>query len=451
MLKLPKEVTVILFSLLILNVILYSTIRVDATSSHSLETKIWTYSPYDLEDFTIIVLPDTQYYSERYPEVFDNQTQWIVDNIESMNIVFVTHLGDVVDDWDVIEQWENANHSMSKLDGNVPWGILAGNHDGVGPEQTNYEKYFGYDRFINQSWYGGAYQNNSKSNYQLLSAGGDDYLILHLQYDPSDDILEWASNVIDDYPFRRVIVSTHDYILGGYGWRSYFGKRIYDKLVSEYADQIFLVLCGHVDVVDTRTQEVNGYVIHELVFDYQEQSNGGNGWLKILEFSPSQDKIFVKTFSPYLNQFDLNPNSEFTLDYNMTSDLANITVISNSTLSDFTFNKSQNQISFQISGEAGTSGYCNVYIPHNLLERSPWFIQINKKLQGYTPYQNSTHTSLYFNYVHLNNLQVGIIGGGIIPEFPTYLVLPLFVIATLFAIAISKNVRKNKLLKHSST
>ncbi len=248
-----------------------------------------------------------------------------------MNIVFVTHLGDVVDDWDVIEQWENANHSMSKLDGNLPWGILAGNHDGVGPEQTNFERYFGYDRFINQSWYG-TYQNNSKSNYQLLSAGGDDYLILHLQYDPSDDILEWASNVIDDYPFRRVIVSTHEYITWWQqGWWSRIGERIYDKLVKVHADQNFLVLCGHVDVVDTRTQNVNCYVVHELVFDYQEQSKGGNGWLKILEFSPSQDKIFVKTFSPYLNQFNQSSNSEFTLDYDQTSTLANVTILTNST------------------------------------------------------------------------------------------------------------------------
>ena len=438
-----KEVTLVLFCLLLLSINTVFRIGVGATSNDLLPEKTWTYSPYNLENFTIIVLPDTQYYSEKYPEVFDNQTQWIVDNIESMNIVFVTHLGDLVDDWDVIEQWENANHSMSKLDGNVPWGVLAGNHDGVGPEQNNFQRYFGYDRFINQSWYGGVYQNNSKSNYQLFSAGGDDYLILQLQYDPSDDILEWASNVIKDYPFRRVIVSNHMYITWWWeGWRSPIGERVYNKLVKEHADQIFLVLCGHVDVVDTRTQEVNGYVVHELVFDYQEQSNGGNGWLKILEFSPSQDKIFVKTFSPYLNQFERDSASEFTLDYNMTSHLENITISSNSTLSDFTFNKAQKQISFKLSGEAGTLGYCNVSIPHNLLERSPWFITINEKLQEYTPYQNSTHTSLYFNYIHLNNLQVGVIGGGIIPEFPTYLVLPLFVIATLFAIAISKNVRK---------
>jgi len=313
---------------------------------------------------------------------------------------------------------------------------LLGNHDGIGPNDNNYETYFGSNRFSDNIWYGGGYQNIGRSNYQLFSAGGDDYLLLNIQYDPNNEVLLWANDVIDQYPLRRVIVSTHDYIewIWFGNWRSPIGQRIYDKLVSEHADQIFLVLCGHVDIVDSRTQNINGFTLYELVFDYQEQSNGGNGWLKILEFSPSQDKIFVKTFSPYLNQFNRNTRSEFTLDYNMTSNLANITIQSNSTLSDFSFDALTKQISFNISGDEGTTGYCNVSIPHVLLNRSSWFIQVNEKLQGYTSVQNSTHTSLHFNYVHLDNLQVEIGGGENIPEIPTYLVVPFFVIVTLFAL-----------------
>ena len=104
-----------------------------------------------------------------------------------------------------------------------------------------------------------------------------------------------------------------------------------------------------------------------------------------------------------------------------------------------------------VTGETGTTGYCNISIPNTLLGRTPWFIQIDEKLQDYTQVQNSTHTSFFFNYIHLNNLQVGIIGGGIIPEFPTFLVIPLFVVATLFATAISKNIRKISNKKYSNT
>jgi hypothetical protein len=48
------------------------------------------------EDFTLIALPDTQNYSTAYPVVFNSQTQWIANNKTAQNIVFVTHLGDIV-------------------------------------------------------------------------------------------------------------------------------------------------------------------------------------------------------------------------------------------------------------------------------------------------------------------------------------------------------------------
>ena len=47
-------------------------------------------------EFTIIALPDTQHYSEAFPAMFKSQTQWIVNNKDARNIVFVTHEGDIV-------------------------------------------------------------------------------------------------------------------------------------------------------------------------------------------------------------------------------------------------------------------------------------------------------------------------------------------------------------------
>ena len=54
------------------------------------------------EDFTIIVLPDTQNYScgascGSSSAIFEAQTQWIVDNREALNIVYVAHEGDIVE------------------------------------------------------------------------------------------------------------------------------------------------------------------------------------------------------------------------------------------------------------------------------------------------------------------------------------------------------------------
>ncbi|MEM2779860.1 MAG: PKD domain-containing protein [Candidatus Bathyarchaeia archaeon] len=268
-------------------------------------------------NFTIIVLPDTQYYSQSYPEIFNNQTEWIVKNKETMNIVFVTHEGDIVENWNVLAEWQNANNSMSKLDNIVPWGILPGNHDGAGMDLTNYNTYFGYERFSGESWYGGAYQDNNANSYQLFSAAGDDYLIFHFQYAPSDSVLAWANTTIDNYPDRRVIVVTHDY-LGTDGSRSTNGEAIWQKFVKPHADQVFLVICGHAAAETMRTDTVDGHVVYQLLANYQSRSNGGNGWLRVLTFSPLEDKIYVKTYSPYLNSYEKDSNSDFTLDYDMT-------------------------------------------------------------------------------------------------------------------------------------
>ena len=86
------------------------------------------------EDWTVVALPDTQNYSQSFPEIYDAQTQWIVDNLAARNIRFVTHLGDLVNEAATLSQWQNAFASMSILDAaQVPYGTATGNHDFLYP------------------------------------------------------------------------------------------------------------------------------------------------------------------------------------------------------------------------------------------------------------------------------------------------------------------------------
>ncbi|MCK5628240.1 metallophosphoesterase [Candidatus Bathyarchaeota archaeon] len=417
---------------------------VKADPEMSSEDQSWSYAPYSAENFTIIVLPDTQYYSESYPEIFDNQTQWIIENKEVMNIVFVTHLGDLVDHSYSETEWENANNSISKLDGQVPYGVLPGNHDVGGLSVFN--TYFGIDRFNSESWYGGAYQGDNTNNYQLFSAGGDQYLIIHLQYNPSEDILAWAGAVVDSHPNRRVIVSTHEYLAGSWlFWRSSrrssIGNRVWNNFVKQHADQIFLVLCGHEWEEISRTDEVNGFVVHQVLSDYQSREKGGNGWLRILEFSPSQDKIFVRTFSPYLNGFEFDSNSEFTLGYDMTAYNTNVTILSNSTLSMFAFSQPKKQMSFTVTGETGSTGYCDLTIPIALLDGAPWTVEVDGVPQDYALNENATHSFIYFTYTHSSPLSISITGTSVIPEFGSIQVLPLLLAAFLLTAILIKKIK----------
>ena len=290
-------------------------------SEHARRKSSQLESDSESENFTIVVLPDTQFYSAKYPWIFENQTLWIIQNVESMNILFVSHVGDLVQNWDRIDEWEHANASISILDGFVPWAVLPGNHDGFYGGLENYNKYFGYERFVEESWYGDAYLNNNTNSFQLFQSGRDDYLMFHLQYDPSENVLSWADDIISRYPRAKVIITTHDYLHSSSdSHRSEIGEKISQKLIHTHSTQIFLVLCGHNfwynDEKNTH-ETVNGNMVYELLANYQGRVNGGNGWLRILEFSPNIGRIFVKTYSPYLNKFETDPDSQFVLDYSI--------------------------------------------------------------------------------------------------------------------------------------
>jgi len=268
------------------------------------------------DEFTVVVLPDTQFYSESYPAIFTGQTQWISNNKIGMNVVFVAHEGDIVNTNLQTYEWQNAAMSMSLLDeANIPWGVLPGNHDLSG-SSTNFNTYFSYNRFSSLSWYGGAYQNVNTNSYELFTGGLDDYLIFHFQYQPSTQVLAWANTTIASYPSRRVIVTTHDY-MNTDGSRTVTGDNIWNKFVKPHADQVFLVLCGHNHGENEKTDVVKGHTVYQLLADYQDRSNGGNGWLRILKFHPSDDEIVVETYSPYLGQYETGADSSFTLTYDM--------------------------------------------------------------------------------------------------------------------------------------
>ena len=326
----------------------FNLVEISAGSTPVLIQDIRSYGLQE-DGFTVVVLPDTQFYSESYPAIFTGQTQWISSNKIGMNVVFVTHEGDIVNTNSQTYEWQNAVSSMSVLDeANIPWGVLPGNHDmESGGDTTNYNTYFGYSRFSGLSWYGGAYQNVNTNNYELFTGGLDDYLIFHFQYQPSTQVLAWANATIASYPNRRVIVTTHDY-MNADGSRDATGDNIWNNFVKPHADQVFLVLCGHNHGENEKIDVVKGHTVYQLLADYQSRPNGGNGWLRVLEFQPSDDDIVVKTYSPYLGQYETDADSSFILSYDMTAQAPVSTP-------DFTISASPSTLTVTTGGSATSS------------------------------------------------------------------------------------------------
>ena len=248
-------------------------------------------------DFTLVLIPDPQNESQYYPAVFTSQTNWIVAQQSSRNIVFVTTAGDMVNNASSTAEYINADAAMDILDpSGIPYSVGAGNHD---LPSTIFNTYFGISRFSGKPWYGGHYGSNNDNSYSLFNASGMDFIIINLTYNPSTAVLDWADAILKANSGRRAIVESHSILNVDNSWSN---QSVYTALKDN--PNLFLLLCGHThtpnDGAAYRSElGDDGHTIHIMLADYQDYPNGGNGILRILRFSPAADKIYATTYSPF--------------------------------------------------------------------------------------------------------------------------------------------------------
>jgi len=121
---------------------------------------------------------------------------------------------------------------------------------------------------------------------------------------------------------------------------------------------------------------------------------------------------------------------------------------SNSSMSELSFVEDWKEVRFIIDGESGTTGFCNITIPADLIwgELSVYKDDyLITKDVDYTQSNNGTHHFLQITYNHSTNV-IGIRGTKAIPEFPSFIILPSLIAATLVGVIIFKRKRYNRLL-----
>jgi len=161
-------------------------------------------------------------------------------------------------------------------------------------------------------------------------------------------------------------------------------------------------------------------------------SSGGNFWSDY-KGTDTRDDGFGD--SPYnvgpdiVGNIDHYPLMGMFNSFNVTSPCS-VETVCNSTISDFQFNGTA--ISFNVSGENGTTGFCRVSFPTTLINGT-LTVFVNETEVPYTllPESNSTESYLYFTYSHSTE-QVTIMS-----EFPSISILSLFMIM-LIALAFCK-------------
>jgi hypothetical protein len=290
----------------------------------------------DREDyFSIILLPDTQNYTSRFPDIIYQQMDWIVKNRDLLNIQYVVHMGDITDDNEE-SAWEVASRAYKILeDAAIPYSIVYGDNDIKNPATDKYDgirhtellnKYFPVSRFDKKGawWRGGFFEPGKIDNYYcLFDYGQYKFMIMNLEIAPRSAVLKWANHTISQNISQKVIVVTHDYIdsdgkrlddLKSFGMN---GKDANGKPKGNNADDIFnkllkknpnilMVLCGHKNGTYEKTIKISRdsektRKMFEILTDFQDEKlkgsdeKSGKGLLRVLKIYPEKNEIVLNT------------------------------------------------------------------------------------------------------------------------------------------------------------
>lgn len=286
--------------------------------------------------FTVVVIPDTQSYHGRGCKATPNSTdpvtnknleaqvRWIRDHRADQNIVFVSHVGDIVDKNNA-DQWAVAQQHLDLLRGVTPFSLTVGNHDMSSKGDARlFQQHFPAASFASEPWYLDSYTHNRKdqnvsannvNSAQLFSAGDVAFIHLSLECNAPDDVLAWADALLKKHADRQALVTTHmdlgildkpkeekGYIHDAKGrmrWvkihgdRGNTGEQMWDKLFRRHAN-LRLIFCGdqsRVTALRLTTPADDGHAVTSLLSDYLSQPV-----LRLLRFVPDEKRVHVLTY-----------------------------------------------------------------------------------------------------------------------------------------------------------
>jgi hypothetical protein len=203
---------------------------------------------------------------------------------------------------------------------------------------THFPEYIDFER--NSTWRKAcisAFPNRSgiasleNAAFEFEDSNWGKILVITSEFAPRDEVLNWAKELCakEEYKNHKAIFMTHSYLHEKSGKRiesegytitpRNWGEDIWKKLI-EPSSNIVLVICGHTgrvggfeeNVAFSTDKNSSGRKVNQMMFNVQTlgggwEGNGGDGWLRILEFMPDGKTIKVRTYSPL---FGISPTTE---------------------------------------------------------------------------------------------------------------------------------------------
>ncbi len=303
------------------------------------------------KEYTVVLIPDTQNYLRNKDNLFHfkGQLDWILENKKENNIVFVSHVGDVIsnnasyfpksllnlsflcnkNNIEIFNNnsntWQVAKKELSGLISNndLPFYIAPGNHDYDCKNNKKYLKGFKsiFDRKkISQRKWFLAMDDKGINMAQVFEINNKKFLHIGLEWLPSNNAIEFAQKIILSNPEKPVLITTHEYLIDrgnefpnrcknsaiGCSWISQKdnnAEELFQKLIKPFP-QVFMVLSGHnmVNKGFLTSKNILGNNVIQITSDFSSYLEGGNGLMTLIKFNTDKSLITLENFSPTYNR-----------------------------------------------------------------------------------------------------------------------------------------------------
>lgn len=265
----------------------------------------------------IVVLGDVQSYTieEKSMSGLTNSASWIYSqNYHYNNIRGILQVGDVTEN-NNDAQWQRFVQVMLPIARSLPIYCVTGNHDydwdGIA------EKIYNRASSKFNSFLSSIVSKGSES--ELYSAGRYENMIVKLpvsnnlyliclEFAPRSEVLEWVKAQVKEYPQRRFILMTHEFLWrngeivdrDSYAERHFSGtestwttpRQIVDDLIIPNSN-IIAVLCGHNGFYLVNEEIINssGCHIPVILFNLQYLDGGGDSQILLWEYDAKSESI----------------------------------------------------------------------------------------------------------------------------------------------------------------
>lgn len=245
--------------------------------------------------YTLAWISDTQNLVDHNEEAFKSMMIYLQNNQVKEDIRYLIHTGDVINIYSIESQWKVAREAFDIIDDKIAYSVIAGNHDLLNDNEL-FIKYFNKEDKMSF--------DHGLAKADIVDGDKLQYLIISLSYDPSDEMIDWANNIIEKHLDKIVIINTHSY-LNVDGNLNDIGQNIYNNIVKAH-DNVKLVLCGHIHGV-YNGMDIDSKVIN-LLCDYQEDDNA---YIRMLRINEEEKVLSVISYDPYHNVYDETNNRSF--------------------------------------------------------------------------------------------------------------------------------------------